>query len=430
MRLSLAVVALASFCALLAYRLWSAEQRLQELSAALSVHQQVALTRHNWRSSLPPASAPLPELHHYPHARTAIATLISLDALFCQVGFVWHAANRALDPQRQHDIVLYYSAESDAAALRLLEADPHCYALLQLSRLPRRRLTLPSGHTYAEGALRLINLPSAAPRLEAKNIRPQHDNWVYAMNKVAAFWQLEYDGVLFIDADALSVRPLHAFFTLEYDVALAFDQYWGCHVREELISSLYFFRPSRHLALAVDEFLDPAFTNPCKQWMLPTADQSILNCICATERADYKPYPGDVSCGRLPWFTQVQPQLLERQCVEFNASDVYVLHFGGPPKPWLGWLQEDEHKDCEQHALQATACQSRDWFEQPQRRPCFTRQAAMHSYWLCQRGKAQQRMQRILAGPTPHSEAQWRALDDVSDLVTDPCPCVLLQPLQ
>ena len=233
------------------------------------------------------------------------------------------------------------------------------------------------------------------------------------------FSELSYDGIVFVDADTIPVRSLSPFFSLPYDVALAFDQYWGCHIREELISSVYFFKPSRHLSLAVLEFFDPHFTVPCAQNHLPTADQSVLNCLCATARAEFKPWPGDVTCGKLPWFTQIQPQLLMRQCVEFNASDVYVLHYGGPPKPWLGWLEEDGHADCGRIAKDATQCQPAEWFARDAVKSCFTQQAGMFTYWLCQQAKQRPRLE--LLGKTQ----RWQQLDDMEDIIHDPCPCAL-----
>ena len=390
---------------------------LQSAVAALrsefAVHQQVAMTTKNWRYSLLPASAPEPLLHDYPHARTATATLISLDPTFCLIGYFLAAQMRALDPELEHDILIIYSTAADTS---LFDTDPHCSAIRRLSLIPRRRRRLASGHEYSEGGLRLIAVESILPAMDAKGLKPQHDNWVYAMNKLRIFAWTDYDGILFMDADAFPMRPLHRFFLLPFDVSLGYDQYWGCHERVELISAVFFFRPSRHLQLAVMEFLDPDFQVPCAQQHLPTADQSVLNCICGTARAEWRHWPGDLSCGELPWYTQVQPQLMARQCPEFNASDAYILHYGGPPKPWTDWTKEEEHKHCGAVAEHATTCQSAEWFLTPERVQCFQAQAAMFSYWLCQRAKLQPQLERL------SSSSPGQRMEDAAD---DPCPCAL-----
>ena len=412
---------LALACSLLsvvAYSAWQQSQlqsELQRLRGDFALHQQLALTHRNYRYSLPPASAPDPSLRDYPYARTAVATLISLDPTFCEIGFYLAAQARALDPTLQHDVLIIYSDEADVS---LFDTDPHCASIRRLSSLPRRRRRLPSGHEYSEGGLRLVSVESILPAMVAKGLKPQHDNWVYAMNKLRIFAWTHYDGILFLDADAFPIRPLHPFFHLPHDVSLGYDQYWGCHERVELISAVFHFRPSRHLQLAVMEFLDPAFNVPCAQAHLPTADQSVLNCICGTARAEWRHWPGDLSCGELPWYTQVQPQLMARQCPEFNASDAYVLHFGGPPKPWKDWTKEPEHAHCPQVAVQATACQSSEWFEDNERVQCFRAQHAMFSYWWCQKAKLQPQIARL------RSASAWRATFEEPP-EADPCPCVL-----
>ena len=388
------------------------DSNMASLAHRLSLHQQVAYTRYNLHHNLLPANTPLPDTHDYPYARTAVSTMISLD-VYCLAGYLWYSQVRAFDPTRERDVVLLYREDQNTEAF---ERDPYCRALHRLSLLPRSRRTLPSGHSYGVGGLRLLPIPNIQPLLDAKGMKtPSMPNWAYALSKLAVFRMLEYDGVLFIDSDSIPTAPLDSFFALDVDMALGYDQYWGCHRRDELISGVFYFRPSQYLLSAVYQFFEPGFDVPCKHAAeLPNVDQSVLNCICGSKEVDNHAWP-DIHCGKLPWFTSVMPQMMYRHCSEYNPSLSLVIHYGGHPKPWV-WDQ----KGCiDAEAKEATSCKPAEWFNQTEsRRSCFTQEQVLFTYWHCVRSQ-----QDAVLGRHRAREA-WDQVD-AEMTAGERCPCTM-----
>ena len=391
----------------------SLARAIASLEQRLSAHQQVAYTRHNLHHNLQAGNALVPDTHDYPYARFAVATMISLTPSYCQVGYLLFTQLRQYDPDRQHDIVIMYLETDDTS---LFQTDRYCSALHRLSLVPAARLHFPDGHSYSAGALRLKVAPSLQAAVRAKNISIRSSNWVVSLNKIEVFTYYEYDSILWLDGDALPIQPLHSFFALPFDLALGFDQYIGCGLRYEMMGGIFLFRPSHQLTDVVFSFLDPSRTIGCSGADLRKVDQSIFNCICGTDAVRGRQLAPDIHCGKLPWYTQIQPHLLYRDCEEFHPDEGLILHYGGAPKPWKGW---SDVKICAPLAIDASSvCQPSSWFASSS---CFTPQNAMFTYWHCQLNK----QSRIL---DKYKDAEGDAWGQLMDVVAqpDPCPCTLV----
>jgi hypothetical protein len=294
------------------------------------------------------------------HGRYAVATLISLTNNYCYLAFLMYRNIRRLDPTMQyHFIVMYQTTHNDS----FLHSNMHCKELVKWSK---------------RGNVRFLPLGDDIQRLIAQPwIHISHDEWKTSMNRMAIWKEDQYDRILYLDADILIHRSFDNFFQLPYDLAFGIDVWTSCQRSAKANGGVMLVRPSRSLYATFVELLQSSTLMDCLSGVLEESDQELVNCMCGFGRAGYARTP-EFTCALLPWYTDVMPT--HAQCHSYNVSDVIMVHYAGPTKPWKGWSEE---KLCAKHAAMGTHNQSMEWFEHEHHRLCYERGTALFTLWLC-----------------------------------------------
>ena len=124
------------------------------------------------------APSRLPHPPQYP--LYAVASLISLNAQYCQTAYMLYRSVRRVDPQRQYDVVLMYNDKQDE---KWLTSDRYCAALTNLSSAnpdyAYSPTTAPTGSNQssvaaaARGVVRWLKVPDSLPFIKA---HPPHSH--------------------------------------------------------------------------------------------------------------------------------------------------------------------------------------------------------------------------------------------------------------
>ena len=280
-----------------------------------------------------PTPSHLSALASSPYPRRAVFTLISIDPPFyCHVAWVLFKSLRMANPSFAVDFVLMYE---EGQSTDSLTTDPFCAALASFQR-PSPASPTPTTPflPFSEriGAVRFLPVPvvPAAPWHEVL-----HERWLYSMNRLEMFRVLDYERIVYIDADSVFVHSPLALFDLGYDLAAVVDQWDGCERRSVMNGGLLSFRPSSYLyqQLRTLFYRQPSCLSAVMRW----SDQELINCLCGYAGAETKA-ARDLSCGLLPAWVSTAPA--ESACPFFSTADTLAIHYMGTPKPWE-WDDEE-----------------------------------------------------------------------------------------
>ena len=182
----------------------------------------------------------------------------------------------------------------------------------------------------------------------------EHPRWTVNWSKLR-LWQLEFERVLYVDADVMLLRNVESIFRHPLTNGFCGTNDWGRWTPREsskMNGGVFLFRPSALTFAALR--LSSSFINEHRS---VEAEQGLLNY-----------YYKHNTC-RLPWTMNAQKSLSRAEPELWRSEPVSILHFTGE-KPWRSWstasfrarvdaalvhqlLQEDEwdaHEFAEFHA--------------------------------------------------------------------------------
>jgi hypothetical protein len=311
--------------------------------------------------------------------RNAIFTLININPpLYCRLAFVLlrslllvqsRAAASAV-VRLPFDFIIMIGSEENTDSLR---TDRWCKALAALVNRDekedrsRRSSGKPGMEQRSAGTVRFLHVPPVA--LAAWHSIGS-DNWRYSLHRMEMFRQLDYDRIVYVDADAVMVHSPARLFELGYDLAAVVDQWDGCHRREVMNGGLVVFRPSLYL---FHQLMSSFYTQPsCISGNMQFSDQELINCVCGFGGPVRGSGSRDLTCSLLPSWTSTFPP--ETACPWFSLKDVLSVHYSaGTTKPW-----EWEDQECIAAASRSRLEVGEELFQR-----CHTDQLAFLSYWHC-----------------------------------------------
>ena len=159
------------------------------------------------------------------------------------------------------------------------------------------------------------------------------DNWRYSLHRMAMFRQLEYERVVYMDADAVMVQSPAPLFELGYDLAAVVDQWDGCQRREVMNGGLLVFRPSLYL---FHQLMSTFYSKPsCISGNMQFSDQELINCVCGFGGPARGSGSRDLTCSLLPSWTSTFPP--ETACPGSTcATSCPCTTRPAPPSPGSG----------------------------------------------------------------------------------------------